>query len=133
MEINSTTKFARKVFYGPLVGVISPFVGTALVYYAPCSHNVRQIGYFQICAKLVGVIPAAIMKPYFKRLRPAAWILIDDGDDDGNDWNNSNEKKHFKKLREKNITSYFRNYFPWTRFNLCHRVTQLVPWHACIR
>jgi len=77
---NSMNRCARWVFYGPVVIGISPIVGTLLIYYAPCSYKARQMGYFQICAKLVGVIPTAILKPYIKRIRPAAWVLHTESD-----------------------------------------------------
>ena len=77
---NSLHRFARWIFYGPVVIGLSPIIGTLLLYHAPCSYKARQIGYFQICAKLVGVIPTAILKPYVKRHRPAAWVLHTDSD-----------------------------------------------------
>uniref|UniRef100_A0A7S2GZ35 Phosphatidic acid phosphatase type 2/haloperoxidase domain-containing protein n=1 Tax=Helicotheca tamesis TaxID=374047 RepID=A0A7S2GZ35_9STRA len=101
---SSSSRFAKKLFYGPLVSAMSPLIGIALLKYAPptssISNNARQMGYFQMCAWSIGVIPASILKPFVARQRPATWINHEE-----NATTNDNKIKMLQKAaREKHIS-----------------------------
>lgn len=74
---SSKHKFARQLFYGPLVSAMGPFVGVALVHVAPVSEKTHCHGYLQNLLWIVGVIPSAILKPVIGRQRPAARARIE--------------------------------------------------------
>ena len=72
---SASSKRARMIFYGPVLGGIAPAIGVAVLYISPLSSMAKTMGYFQICSWSIGVIPTAILKPLVKRTRPASWIL----------------------------------------------------------
>jgi membrane-associated phospholipid phosphatase len=63
-------RLAIKTFYGPMLGAIAPVFGIALLSLMP-DILARQVGFFQLTAWCVSVIPVALLKPSAARGRPA--------------------------------------------------------------
>ncbi|CAJ1945571.1 unnamed protein product [Cylindrotheca closterium] len=72
---SATSKRARILFYGPLTGALAPIIGVIVLAISPLPTMSRNMGYFQVCAWSIGVIPTACLKPLVARQRPASWIL----------------------------------------------------------
>lgn len=64
------SKRAIQTFYGPMVGVMAAFLGVALLSWMP-DQSARQVGYFQLAAWCLSVLPVALLKPATARIRPA--------------------------------------------------------------
>lgn len=82
----SGNRKAAKVVYGPMFIAITPFMGVALLFLEQTNvppDNLypsfpQQVGFFQLAAWCISVIPVSLLKPSIARTRPAAWC-----DDDG--------------------------------------------------
>jgi membrane-associated phospholipid phosphatase len=69
-------KRAIRILYGPLLGgFVAPLLGVALLSWRELTFpsNGVQVGYFQVAAWALGVLPVAILKPLIGRQRPAYW------------------------------------------------------------
>lgn len=90
-------KRAIRIFYGPTVGALAALVGVSLLSWMPDElSSVRQIGYFQLAAWCLAVIPVAVLKPSVARLRPV--MCHKDTDDYGKMMKASAESKHLSIL-----------------------------------
>ena len=64
-------KKAVRIFYGPTLGALAAILGIFLLSWMPDELSaVRQVGYFQLAAWCLAVIPVALLKPSVARLRP---------------------------------------------------------------
>jgi len=59
---------AIRTFYGPALGALAPAFGISLL--CSLSEETRQVGYFQIAAWCLSVVPVALLKPFISRARP---------------------------------------------------------------
>lgn len=83
---------AIRIFYGPIVGALSPIVGMIFLSLLH-SDNAQQAGYFQIAAWCISVTPIGILKPLIKRPRPCCSV----GSESHND-TSTTCKKHLTML-----------------------------------
>lgn len=93
-------KNAIQLFYGPTLGALAAILGVVLLSWMPDElSSFRHIGYFQLTAWCLAVIPVALLKPSFARLRPVMCHNDnDDDDDDGKMMKAAAEAKHLSVL-----------------------------------
>jgi len=77
----SGSKKAAKIVYGNMFGAIAPFMGVGLLFlqvineppYDSDSSFPQQVGFFQLAAWCISIIPVYLLKPSIARMRPVAW------------------------------------------------------------
>ena len=90
-------KRAIRIFYGPTLGALAALLGVGLLSWMPDeSSSVRQIGYFQLAAWCLAVIPVAVLKPSIARLRPV--MSHNDTDEYGKAMKAAAKAKHLSIL-----------------------------------